>query len=307
LFKGKDILTAAQFSRAELDTVLNSAERMAERVEAGEVLEDLRGRVVASLFFEPSTRTRLSFEAAANRLGARVISVASAGTSSAAKGESLADTVRTVDGYVDTIVLRHPMKGSAELAARYARNPVINGGDGAGQHPTQALLDIYTIHKETGRLEDLTVTFVGDLKHGRTVHSLVYLAALYGNRMRFVSPRGLEMPPDITAELRSQGADIQERQDMREALAQSDVVYMTRIQKERFADPEEYEKTRGSYRLDRAALDEAKDGVVIMHPLPRVDEIAEEIDEYEGAAYFRQAHNGLYVRMALLRLTLLGD
>ena len=302
MLKGKDILSAAQFSLDELNTIMNTAAHYEKRVKDGDVIRDLEGLLVATLFFEPSTRTRLSFEAAAGRLGAQVISVAEAGSSSAAKGESLPDTVRTVDGYVDVIVIRHPAEGSAQVAADYARNPVINAGDGAGQHPTQALLDIYTIRKEKGALGGQTVAFVGDLKFGRTVHSLAYLMALYRNKMIFVSPPSLRMPADITADLRARGATIEETEDMEEALAASDIVYVTRIQKERFDDLSEYEKVRGSYVIDRAAVERAKPGITVMHPLPRVDEIASDVDDYEGAAYFRQAHNGLYVRMALLAL-----
>ncbi len=302
MLKGKDILSAAQFSLDELNTIMDTADRYEKRVKDGDVIRDLEGLLVATLFFEPSTRTRLSFEAAAGRLGAGVISVAEAASSAAAKGESLPDTVRTVDGYVDVIVIRHPAEGSAQVAADYARNPVINAGDGAGQHPTQALLDVYTIRKEKGTLGEQTVAFVGDLKFGRTVHSLAYLMALYRNKMVFVSPPSLQMPADITADLRARGATIEETEDMEEALAASDIVYVTRIQKERFDDLSEYEKVRGSYVIDRAAVERAKPGITVMHPLPRVDEIASDVDDYAGAAYFRQAHNGLYVRMALLAL-----
>ena len=302
MLQGKDIINTAQFSLQELDLIMNTAESFEKRVKDGEVIKNLEGQVVAALFFEPSTRTRLSFETAANRLGARVISVASASSSSASKGESLEDSIRTVDGYADVIVMRHPMKGSAQIAADNASHPVINGGDGNGQHPTQALLDIYTIRKEKGALSGHTVTFVGDLKNGRTVHSLGYLMALYGNKMIFVSPKALRMPEEITADLRSRGAEIEETEDLKKALSVSDIVYVTRIQKERFENPAEYEKLKGSYIINRAMINQAKKGITILHPLPRVDEISTDVDDYEGAAYFRQAHNGLYVRMALLAL-----
>jgi aspartate carbamoyltransferase len=302
MLKGKDILNTAQFSLQELNLIMNTAVNFEKRVKGGEIIRNMEGQVVASLFFEPSTRTRLSFETAANKLGARVITVASAASSSAAKGESLADSIRTVDGYVDVIIMRHPMKGSAQIAADNAEHPFINAGDGAGQHPTQALLDIYTILKEKGTLGGLTVTFVGDLKNGRTVHSLGYFMALYGNKMIFVSPKALRMPEEITADLRSRGAEIEETEDLREALAVSDIVYVTRIQKERFENPAEYEKLKGSYIINKAIIDQAKKGITILHPLPRVDEISTDVDDYEGAAYFRQAHNGLYIRMALLAL-----
>ena len=302
MLKGKDILNTAQFSLQELNLIMNTAAIFEKRVKDGEVIKNMEGQVVAALFFEPSTRTRLSFETAANRLGARVITVASAASSSTAKGESLADSIRTVDGYVDVIVMRHPMKGSAQIAADNAVHPFINAGDGSGQHPTQALLDIYTIRKEKGTLGGHTVAFVGDLKNGRTVHSLGYFMALYGNKMIFVSPKALRMPEEITADLRSRGAEIEETDDLREALAVSDIAYVTRIQRERFENPEDYEKVKGVYVINREVIDQAKKGITILHPLPRVDEISTDVDDYEGAAYFRQAHNGLYVRMALLAL-----
>ena len=302
MLKGKDIINTTQFSLQELDLIMNTATNFEKRVKDGEVIKNMEGQVVAALFFEPSTRTRLSFETAANRLGARVISIANPASSSVAKGESLADTIRTVDGYVDVIVMRHPMKGSAQIAADNAEHPFINAGDGSGQHPTQALLDIYTIRKEKGDLRGRTVTFVGDLKYGRTVHSLGYLMAFYGNKMIFVSPKALRMPEEITADLRSRGAEIEETDDLKKALSVSDIVYVTRIQRERFENPVEYEKLKGLYIINRAQIDQAKKGITILHPLPRVDEISTDVDDYEGAAYFRQAHNGLYIRMALLAL-----
>ena len=302
MLKGKDIINTAQFSPQELNLIMNTAANFEKQVKDGEVIRNMEGQVVATLFFEPSTRTRLSFETAANRLGARVITVANPASSSVAKGESLADTIRTVDGYADVVIMRHPMKGSAQIAADNAVHPFINAGDGSGQHPTQALLDIYSIRKEKGALGGHTVAFVGDLKYGRTVHSLGYFMALYRNKMIFVSPKALRMPEEITADLRSRGAEIEETEDLREALAVSDIVYVTRIQRERFEDPAEYEKLKGSYIINRALIDQAKKGITILHPLPRVDEISTDVDEYEGAAYFRQAHNGLYIRMALLVL-----
>ena len=302
MLKGKDILNTVQFSLQELNLIMNTAANFERRVKNGEVIRDMEGKVVASLFFEPSTRTRLSFETAINRLGSRVISMANAASSSVAKGESLADTIRTIDGYVDVIVMRHPMKGAAQLAADNASHPVINGGDGTGQHPTQALLDLYTIRKERGVLGGQTITFLGDLKNGRTVHSLGYFMALCKNKMIFVSPESLKMPAEITNDLRNRGAEIEETEDVEKALSVSDMVYVTRVQRERFEKPEEYEKVKGIYVINKAMIKKAKKGITILHPLPRVDEIATDVDDYEGAAYFRQAHNGLYVRMALLAL-----
>ena len=302
MLKGKDILNTAQFSAQELNLIMNTAANFERRVKNEEVIRNMEGKVVASLFFEPSTRTRLSFETAINRLGARVVTIASAASSSVAKGETLADTIRTIDGYVDVIVMRHPMKGAAQLAADNASHPVINAGDGTGQHPTQALLDLYTIRKERGVLGGQTITFLGDLKNGRTVHSLGYFMALCKNKMIFVSPKSLKMPAKITEDLRSRGAEIEETEDVEKALSVSDMVYVTRVQRERFKNPEDYEKVKGVYVINREMINRTKKGITILHPLPRVDEISTDVDDYEGAAYFRQAHNGLYVRMALLSL-----
>jgi len=302
MLKGKDILSTYQFNMQELDLILNTAAYFERKVKNSEKIDNCEGMVFASLFFEPSTRTRLSFETAMNRVGAKLISMAGSESSSAAKGETLEDTIKTVDGYVDAIVMRHPMIGSAQIAADIANHPVINGGDGAGQHPTQALLDIYTICKEKGDIGGHTVTFLGDLKFGRTVHSLGYFMQMYGNKMIFCSPNALKMPEKITNDLRARGADIIETDDAAWALAQSDIVYVTRVQRERFADPAEYEKCKGVYIVNKELIAKAKQDITVLHPLPRVDEIATDIDDYEGSAYFRQAHNGLYVRMALLAL-----
>ncbi len=302
MLKDRDILNTAQFSIEELSLIMDTATDYEKRAKGHEIIRDMEGRIIACLFFEPSTRTRLSFESAANRVGARVISVSSASSSSKAKGETLVDTIRTVDGYADVIVMRHPEIGSARIAADNARHPLINAGDGSGQHPTQALLDIYTIRKEKGSLEGHTVTFLGDLKYGRTVHSLGYFMTLYKNKMFFVSPEPLHMPEELTADFRSRGAEIEETEDITEALSKSDIVYVTRIQRERFTDPLKYERLKGSYIIDRKVISRAKKGITILHPLPRVDEISTDVDDYEGAAYFRQAHNGIYIRMALLAL-----
>jgi aspartate carbamoyltransferase len=299
---GKDILRTDTLTDEELHLILSTAARFEEQLAAGESLDNMAGKTMAALFFEPSTRTRLSFEAAMQRLGGSVISIADPRTSSAAKGESMADAVRVVEGYADAIVMRHPRKGSAQEAADAVTIPVINGGDGAGQHPTQALLDIYTIRKEKGTLDGLTVALAGDLKNGRTVHSLVYLLARFDTRLIFVAPEQLRMPPEITDGLLARDVDISETDSLSEAVRESDVLYMTRIQKERFEDPAEYDRLKGAYILDAAMVDQAKDGITIMHPLPRVNEIKEDVDAYEGAAYFRQAHNGVPVRMALLAL-----
>ena len=302
LLYGQDILRTDLVSDEALELVLSTASRYEAVLKGGGLLRNMEGQVLATLFYEPSTRTRLSFEAAMHRLGGRVITVADPKTSSAAKGESLPDSIRTVEGYADVIVIRHPRKGAAQEAADAAAIPIINAGDGTGQHPTQALLDVYTIQKEKDRLEGLTVTLAGDLKNGRTVHSLVYLLARFGTRMVFVSPPELAMPPAIADDLRDRGVEFSEAAELAGATRESDVVYMTRIQRERFEDPADYDRLKSSYVVDPTMISQAKPGITIMHPLPRIDEIATEVDSYEGAAYFRQVANGVPVRMALLAL-----
>jgi aspartate carbamoyltransferase len=235
-------------------------------------------------------------------LGGDVIGFASADVSSAAKGESLADTIRTVDQYADVIVMRHPTIGSAQEAAGVARAPVINGGDGAGQHPTQALLDLYTIRSERGQVDGNTIVLCGDLKYGRTVHAGVELYKHFDCRLIFVAPEQLAMPAEITARLRGAGVDVEETTDLEGALKKADVLYLTRIQKERFSDPAVYERLKGSYILTREMIERIRSGVTVMHPLPRVDEIAPDVDALPGAAYFRQVQNGVFVRMALIAL-----
>ena len=301
-FKGRDVINGYDFTNQELCHIMDTAMIYEKRVKEGEAIKDLEGMLVATLFFEPSTRTRLSFNSAIQRVGASTIDLGNASVSSQAKGETWQDTLRTVDGYVDAIVMRHPTAGSAIEAADIAVHPLINGGDGSRQHPTQALLDIYTIRKETGHLGGQTITFLGDLKYGRTVHSLGYFMQQFGNKMIFASPEELKMPEEITKELRDKGAEIEETTDVKEALSKSDIVYVTRVQRERFPDEASYEAVKGSYILNNDLMKYAKKDMIIMHPLPRVDEIATEVDTYPGAAYFRQAHNGMYLRMALLGL-----
>ncbi|MGD0916665.1 MAG: aspartate carbamoyltransferase [Thermodesulfobacteriota bacterium] len=302
--KGKDILHGNQFSKKDINTIIKIASDFEKELKRKESLSLLKGKILATLFFEPSTRTRLSFETAMQRLGGGVISMASSESSSAAKGETVADTARTVSQYADVIVMRHPRIGSAKEAADAAPVPVINAGDGAGQHPTQALLDIYTIHRELGSLENLVVSMVGDLKNGRTVHALVELLSLFQARLYFVSPVTLRMPDAITSHLKQKGIEIEETEDLREAASRSDLIYMTRIQKERFEDLSEYERVKGRYVIDENFLKGLKKRMIVMHPLPRVDEISPEVDLYPGAAYFRQVRNGVYVRMALLAMIL---
>ncbi|MCX6099138.1 MAG: aspartate carbamoyltransferase [Candidatus Bipolaricaulota bacterium] len=300
----KDVLRADQFTPGDIHLILERAATYEAALAVGKELDELRGKVLATLFFEPSTRTRLSFETAMLRLGGRVLSVSEAKSTSASKGESLHDTIKTVEGYADAIVLRHPEVGAAEVAARATTKPVLNAGDGAGEHPTQSLLDLYTIRKEQGRVDGLTISLVGDLKHGRTVHSLATLLSQYSVSFVFVSPPALRMPREVVERAQAKGISVRETDDLGPALAQSDVVYMTRIQRERFADPAEYDRLKDAYVLTRATLGKAKPSVTVMHPLPRVNEISTDVDDLPGAAYFRQSANGVPVRMALLALLL---
>jgi aspartate carbamoyltransferase len=302
--KGKDILHGNQFSKKEIETIIKTASEFEKELKKKDSLTLLRGKILATLFFEPSTRTRLSFEAAMQRLGGGVISMGSVESSSVAKGETLTDTAQTVAQYADVIVIRHPRMGSAKEVADAVSIPVINAGDGAGQHPTQALLDLYTIRKELGTLKNLKIALVGDLKNGRTVHALVEVLSHFGVRFYFVSPDLLRMPEEVAVRMKEKGCEVIETDDLVMAASKSDLVYMTRIQKERFADLSEYEKVKGSYIIDREFLDRLKKKITILHPLPRVDEIHPEVDSYPGAAYFRQMRNGVFVRMALLAMIL---
>ncbi len=300
--RGKDILHGNQFSKSELQAIMKVASDFEKELKGKGTLPLLKGKLLATLFFEPSTRTRLSFEAAMQRLGGGVISLGAVESSSVAKGETLSDTARTVAQYADVIVVRHPRTGSAKEAADAVDIPVINAGDGAGQHPTQALLDLYTIRKELGSLRNLTISLVGDLKNGRTVHALVEVLSHFEVSLYFVSPGLLRMPEEITVQLKEKGCEVTETEDLAMAASRSDLIYMTRIQKERFADLSEYEKVKGSYIIDREFIDRLKKKIAILHPLPRVDEINPDVDSYPGAAYFRQMRNGVYVRMALLSM-----
>jgi aspartate carbamoyltransferase catalytic subunit len=302
--KGKDILHGNQFSSKEIDAIIKTASEFERELKKKNSLNLLKGKILATLFYEPSTRTRLSFETAMQRLGGGVIGMGSVESSSVAKGETLVDTVRTVSQYADVIVIRHPRTGSAKEAADAVDIPVINAGDGAGQHPTQALLDVYTIYKELKTLKKLRVSLVGDLKNGRTVHALVELLSLFGARLYFVSPTTLRMPEGITANLKQKGIEVEETEDLFKAASESDLIYMTRIQKERFENLSDYERVKGSYVINGEFLKRLGKKIVILHPLPRVDEIHPEVDVYRGAAYFRQARNGVFVRMALLAMIL---
>jgi aspartate carbamoyltransferase len=305
LFYGKDILSVGQFAREDLSYIFGVASEMQEMVRRVGSFDLLKGKILANLFYEPSTRTSSSFTAAMERLGGSVIPINEVRYSSVSKGESLPDTVRSLEAYADVIVLRHPEVGSAELAARYARKPIINAGDGVGEHPTQALLDLFTIQQELGRVNGLTVTLVGDLKYGRTVHSLARLLSLFEVRLNYVSPDLLRMPPQVLSEVARAGRILQVELDSLESvIAETDVLYVTRVQKERFTDPDAYEKVKNAFVISPATLMTARQEMIVMHPLPRVGEITLEVDEDPRAAYFRQMEYGLYVRMALLALVL---
>ncbi|GMH44650.1 hypothetical protein BSKO_12602 [Bryopsis sp. KO-2023] len=305
----KHVVDAQQFCKDSLDVIFDVAEEM-ERIERGSPeARALEGYIMATLFYEPSTRTRLSFESAMTRLGGTVLTTESAGEySSAAKGETLEDTIRTIEGYADVIVLRHYQAGSAKAASSAASVPILNAGDGPGQHPTQALLDVYTIKRELGRLENFNIGMVGDLANGRTVRSLAFLLSMYKDvKMFFVAPQVVRMKDDIKEFLTKEGIAWEEVDDLREVASEVDVLYQTRIQKERFEDrPQDYEDAKGKYIIDSNLMKDLGEGAVVMHPLPRVDEITTDVDSDPRAAYFRQARNGLYVRMALLKLALVG-
>ena len=298
--KDRDIISIRDFTKGDIEYVLDKSAQM-ER-DAAQNRRMLEGHVLSTLFFEPSTRTRLSFEAAMNRLGGRVISVAESKSSSVAKGETLADTVRTVEQYSDIIVMRHPSEGAARLAADAVGIPVVNAGDGANQHPTQTLLDLYTIRKSCGTLDGLSIGLMGDLKYGRTVHSLATALSHYDVKLTFVSPEALRMPLEIKHHFDERGIPFREVARIEE-IGKVDVLYVTRIQAERFPDPTEYERVRGVYKLGPDAL-ESLGKAKIMHPLPRVDEISPEIDGTDNAVYFAQARHGIPVRMTLLSLVL---
>jgi aspartate carbamoyltransferase len=303
-YYGMDILSVKQFDRKDLEYIFGVAHEMQGMVRRIGTFDLLKGKILASLFYEPSTRTSSSFTSAMERLGGSVIPINEVRYSSVSKGESLPDTVRTLESYADVIVLRHSEVGSAALAAKYARKPVINAGDGVGEHPTQALLDIFTIHQELKQLDGLTVTMVGDLKNGRTVHSLARLLTLYNVKLNYVSPSILRMPAEIIEEIAGSHIPQTEVETLDSVLAETDVLYVTRIQKERFTDPEEYESVKGSYVITPEVMQGAKDEMIVMHPLPRVGEISMEVDDDPRAAYFRQMEYGLYTRMALLAMVL---
>jgi aspartate carbamoyltransferase catalytic subunit len=298
-FEGRDIISIRDLTKEDIKFILSTADQIP--IDASNAI--LKDKILASLFYEPSTRTRLSFEATIQRLGGKAIGFSDMGVSSQSKGESLIDTIKTVEQYCDVIVIRHPRDGAARLCADVSKVPVINAGDGSNQHPTQTLLDLYTIKKELGRL-DVDVALVGDLKYGRTVHSLTYALGMFNAKITLVSPKGLEMPKEVMSDLKKEGVQVVETTNLADTIPKVDALYVTRIQKERFPDQEEYEKVKGAYRITPNLLQNSRENLIILHPLPRVDEISPEVDDTKYAKYFEQVHYGIPVRMAILKLVL---
>lgn len=294
--KNRSLVSINDFSKDEYVKILDAAEEF-EKNPKQKILDNY---VIASLFFEPSTRTRLSFESAISMLGGKIVGFSDASNSSVKKGESLKDTILTVSSYSDLIVMRHPVEGSARFASEVAGVPIINAGDGANQHPTQCLLDLYSIRKTQGSLDNLHVAFVGDLKYGRTVHSLVMALCHFNATFHLVSPTELKLPSAVKRYIKEANLEYYQYTDLKDVIPHVDVLYMTRIQRERFPDPLEYEKVKNCFILENTMLNEAKDNLRILHPLPRVNEISEDVDDNPKAYYFQQAQNGVYVRQALV-------
>ena len=300
-FKGRDIVSIQDFSREEINYILEKSQAMEPLATRGSDM--LKGKILATLFFEPSTRTRLSFEAAMLKLGGSTIGFADAEIASVRKGENLADTIRTVENYANVIALRHPLEGAAKLAAEFSKVPILNGGTGAEEHPTQALMDLYTIKKEKEKIDGLKIAMLGDLRYGRTVHSLAYALSLYDIELYLISPESLRMRREVIRAVKNR-ISIFEDKSLEQIIPQIDVLYVTRIQKERFPDPAEYVKVKGIYRISLETLRNARKDLILLHPLPRLDEIAPEVDSKPQARYFQQVWNGIVVRMALLALVL---
>lgn len=296
LMKSRSLVSINDYSKDEILKILD----LAAGFEANPEPNLLNGKVIATLFYEPSTRTRLSFESAVNRLGGKIVGFTDSSSSSVTKGESLKDTIMTVSNYSDLIVIRHPLEGSALYASEVAKVPVINAGDGANQHPTQTLLDLYSIKKTQGTLENLNIFLVGDLKYGRTVHSLLMAMSHFNTTFNFISPQELQMPDEYKLYLKDLGLKYYEHTDFTEIISRADIIYMTRVQRERFSDPMEYEKVKNIYVLRYSMLENTKDNLRILHPLPRVNEIHPDVDKSEKAYYFTQALNGVYARQAIM-------
>ncbi|MGP6206799.1 aspartate carbamoyltransferase [Cuniculiplasma sp. SKW3] len=303
MLKGKSLVNIDDVETDDFFKIFGLASEYKERLRKGENIKELDGRILSTLFFEPSTRTRLSFESAMHRLGGSVITVSEPKSSSTSKGETIADTLRMASSYSDVVVMRHPMEGAARLASEFSSVPVINGGDGSGQHPTQTLLDLFTIWEKFGRIENLNVSLVGDLKYGRTVHSLIKALSRFDNTINLVSPEILQMPDHVLSAIRKENG-IKKNVELESVLSESDVFYVTRIQKERFVDLNDYSKVIGSYSFDLGTVGKMKKEAIIMHPLPRVDEISPEVDNDPRAFYFKEAANGVFVRMAIISMIL---
>ncbi len=294
--KNRNLISISDYNKEEYLYIL----KLAEDFEKNPVQDVAKGKVVATLFFEPSTRTRLSFESAVCRMGAKVIGFSDASNSSTAKGESLADTIRTVSCYADLIVMRHPLEGAARVASEVATVPVINAGDGANQHPTQCMLDLYSIMKTQGTLDNLNIALVGDLKYGRTVHSLVEAMSNFNTTFHLVSPESLKLPSQVKMHIKRKNLKYFQYTEIPDVMDKVDILYMTRVQRERFLDIQDYEKVKNSYVLDKSMLINCKPNMKVLHPLPRVNEIATNVDATPQAYYFQQAQNGVYVRQALI-------
>jgi aspartate carbamoyltransferase catalytic subunit len=299
-FSGRHIISISDFSRDELEHIFKIANEMEKRVKTGSDI--LKNKILATLFFEPSTRTRLSFTSAMYRLGGKVLGFDDPELSSFSKGETLVDTIRVIKSYADAILIRHTTEGIVELATEYSKKPIINAGSGTFGHPTQAMLDLFSILREKNTIDGLTIGILGDLKYGRTVKSLAYGLANYDVKLVFIAPELLRMRQDVLEDLSDAGKSIREISELDETISDLDILYVTRIQKERFPDVSEYEKVRGFFKVTRKTLKPAKDDLIIMHPLPRVDEISTDVDSTKHAVYFKQAEYGLLVRMALLSL-----
>jgi aspartate carbamoyltransferase catalytic subunit len=300
-FLNRDVISIQDFTKQEINHILQVSHNIEPQAKTG--ANTLKGKILATLFYEPSTRTRLSFEVAMQKLGGTTIGFAQTETTSTMKGENLADTIRTIENYADVIALRHNLEGAAKLAAEFSKKPVINSGTGAQEHPTQALIDLYTIQKEKQKIDTLKIALIGDLRYGRTVHSLAHALTNYNIELYLISPESLKMQKPIVDQIKNK-IPVTENPKLEDILPQIDVLYVTRIQKERFPDPAEYAKVKGAYRIDLKTLKNAKQDMIILHPLPRVDEISPEVDNTPQARYFQQVWNGLVVRMALLSLVL---
>ena len=304
VFNKDHVVSIREFTVDEIDTVLDHAEKMVPIASGEKKSKEMDGKILATLFFEPSTRTMLSFEAAMQRLGGDTLGFSNPTQSSVKKGETLADTLKVTSSYADIVVLRHPQEGAARMASKFSDKPIINAGDGAGQHPTQTLLDLFTIRDEMGGIDGNNIGIAGDLKYGRTVHSLTNALSMYDTELTFIAPQSLQMPEEIIKGIKAEGIDYHVVDDLESVIDDLDILYMTRIQRERFPIEEEYEKVASSYNINRSMLENVKEDMIIMHPLPRVDEISPDVDDTKHARYFQQAANGVPTRMAIISLLL---